>query len=253
MIDYFSSIGFTTLQWAVILLSGFLIGMSKAGIQGANLLILPFMAALLGGRNSAGFILPLLIMADVFAVTYYLKKCQWRFIPKLLPFSLVGLGAGLLTGQYISDRLFKMIMSIIILVCLILMLAKEVRKKEFQLPESRSLAGLTGVLGGFSTMIGNAAGPIMSLYFLAMGLPKAEFIGTVAWYFFIVNLIKVPLHVFVWHSITLESFLVNLTTLPLIALGIFVGIKTVHLIPEKAYRYFVIAITFIGAVRLLTG
>jgi uncharacterized membrane protein YfcA len=108
-----------------------------------------------------------------------------------------------------------------------------------------------GLLGGFATMIGNAAGPVMALYLLSMRLPKNQFIGTSAWFFLIVNLSKVPLHIALWKTITWPSFLFDLLMIPVIAVGAFLGIWLVRMLPEKAYRVFVIVSTLLAAVLLL--
>jgi len=91
----------------------------------------------------------------------------------------------------------------------------------------------------------------MALYLLSMRLPKNEFIGTAAWFFMIVNLFKIPFHVFAWETITLDSFLLDLTSIPAVALGAFVGITIVKKIPEQYYRWFIIATTALAALMMV--
>jgi uncharacterized protein len=105
-------------------------------------------------------------------------------------------------------------------------------------------------MGGFSTMIGNAAGPIMSVYLLSMNLQKNTYIGTTAWFFFIVNVFKLPLQIWGWHNITMKTLGFNLVLLPVIALGALAGIRVVKLMPENAYRWFIVAATFLSAIAL---
>jgi uncharacterized membrane protein YfcA len=100
-------------------------------------------------------------------------------------------------------------------------------------------------------MIGNAAGPVMSLYLLSIHLPKNKFIGTAAWFFLIINVIKVPFHVFSWHTITLQTLMVDIAGIPVILLGVFIGIKIVKIVPEKVYRYLIIVSTILAALLLL--
>lgn len=240
----------TTAQLLLMALTALLIGMGKVGVQGVNLLMIPVMASILGGRNSAGFILPLLIEADVFAVIYYHRKCEWKYVFKLIPWALGGIAIGLLTGHLVTDEYFKKILAGILLICLGLMIWQELKKAGLKIPDHWSLHMATGLSGGFATMIGNAAGPIMALYLLSMRLPKAVYIGTGAWYFFIMNLTKVPLHVFIWKTITVRSILLNLSLWPAIIAGAFLGVMIVKVIPEKAYRYFVILMTLATTIRL---
>jgi hypothetical protein len=109
---------------------------------------------------------------------------------------------------------------------------------------------IMGLAGGFATMIGNSAGPVFTLYFLAMRLTKKEFIGTGAWLYLIMNTGKLPLQVLVWKNITMTSLIPGLISIPFIALGIFLGIRIVNLFSEKVYRIFVI-VTTIGSSLLL--
>ena len=95
-------------------------------------------------------------------------------------------------------------------------------------------------------MIGNSAGPIMSIYLLTMYLPKNTFIGTKAWFFMIINLAKVPFHIFSWKTIDLKTVALDLAVLPAIMLGAFIGVKVVRLIPEKGYRILVIVTTVVA-------
>jgi hypothetical protein len=84
-----------------------------------------------------------------------------------------------------------------------------------------------------------------------MHLPKNSFIGISAWFFMIINFTKFPLQLFVWNNIKAETLMIDLMTLPAIALGAFLGFKVVKIIPEHAYRGFVIVITVITAFLLL--
>jgi uncharacterized membrane protein YfcA len=122
--------------------------------------------------------------------------------------------------------------------------------KSKHIPDNWWFAAILGLTGGFTTMIGNAAGPVMSLYLLTMHLPKNKFIGTAAWFFLIINVSKVPFHIFSWETITPQTVVVDLLGFPAILLGFFIGIKIVKIIPEKFYRYFIIASTIIAAFSL---
>ena len=132
-----------------------------------------------------------------------------------------------------------------------IMLWQTYYSKENEIPKSHWFARLAGLTGGFTTMVGNAAGPVMTIYFLSMKLPKQQFIGTAAWFFLLVNIFKVPFHIMSWETINLESFGLNLMMLPLILLGAFIGFKIVKLIPEKPYRVFILVSVGLSALRLL--
>lgn len=238
-------------QAVLFFLCALLTGMAKGGLKGIGLVIVPLMALVFGARESTGILLPMLIMADIMAVAYYRKFAEWRFIFMLLPATVAGIIIGLITGNNINARQFSAILSAIVILMLLMMILNDIlKKKDGNIPDNKGFAAIMGVSGGFATMIGNSAGPLFNLYFLAMRMPKKEFIGTGAWFFLIVNITKLPLHIFSWHTITKDSILVSLSALPAIAAGIIAGIYLVKLFPEKVYRYFVIIATVVSAVAL---
>ncbi|MEL6358138.1 MAG: TSUP family transporter, partial [Bacteroidota bacterium] len=99
----------------------------------------------------------------------------------------------------------------------------------------------------------NAAGPIMAVYLLSLRLPKNSFIGTAAYFFLLINLFKVPFHILSWKTITLETLTLNLWALPVILVGFWLGVRIVKRIPEQAFRYFVMIMTGLVAIKLLIG
>jgi uncharacterized membrane protein YfcA len=234
----------------MLLFTAFLIGMSKTGVAGVALFTIPIMAIIFGGKDSSGLMLPLLVMADLFAVTYYRRHVNWSYLVKLFPSAAVGVILATLIGNYIDDQLFRNVMGIIIFVSLAIMLWMETANKD-AIPDYMWFAILMGLLGGFTSMIGNLAAALMALYLLSMRLPKNEYIGTGAWFFLAVNVFKVPFHVFAWHTISLNSFYLNVALLPIIALGAFVGIRIVRIIPEKQYRWLILAATGIAAIIMV--
>lgn len=238
-------------QWFLFALCALMIGLAKAGISGAGLLVVPLMANIFGGRESVGIVLPMLIFADVYAVIYYNRHAEWKYVYKLLPWAITGILAGFFFGKSINDVQFKQTIAVLVLVGILLMIWQDVKGKRMNIPDNWWVAAILGLTGGFTTMVGNAAGPIMILYLLAMRLPKNSFIGTGAWFFFIVNLLKVPLHIFFWKTIVVKSFLLDLMALPVILLGAYLGIRVVRIIPEKAYRIFIITTTILSAAFLL--
>jgi uncharacterized protein len=241
----------TALEAGIFCLTGIAIGLDKTSIRGAAIIMIPFLASMLGGMMSVGFVLPALVLADIFALFYYRRKCEWKYILKLLPWSFAGIGIALFVGRNVSDDGFKRIMGIILIISLVLILLRELRKKEVRIPSNIYVSGPFGLGTGFSTMIGNAAGGLANVYLIAMNLPKEIFLGTGAWFFFIVNVSKLPLHAFVWKTITPRTLLLDLLMAPALFLGAFLGRKLAKRLPEKEFRYFLIGVTLFGAVRLL--
>ncbi|MEQ9100120.1 MAG: sulfite exporter TauE/SafE family protein [Imperialibacter sp.] len=237
--------------WMILSVS-VLIGMSKTGVHGAGMIAVPLLAAVFGGKQSSGFLLPILCLADIFGVVYYHRHAAWDHLWKLFPWAAAGTLLGTWVGNYIDDEAFKLIMAIIIFVSVGLMIWLEKRKKnEEKVPAYFWFAALMGVAGGFTSMVGNLAGSVMALYLLSVHLPKNSFIGTAAWFFMVLNWFKLPFHIFSWHTITVDSFLFDLVTLPAIGLGALIGVAIIKEIPEKQYRWFIIAMTVVAAFGML--
>ncbi|MGQ8365550.1 sulfite exporter TauE/SafE family protein [Glaciecola sp. 1036] len=249
MIDVFG-IAISLWDLGLLFVSAFFIGMAKTGVHGVGMLSVPVMAIIFGAKSSAGIVLPMLIMADIFAVIYYHRHANWGYLYKLFPAAAAGVVIATLIGDNISDAVFTQIMVLIIFASLGIMIWQETRKNKF-VPDYTWFAILMGTLGGITTMIGNLAGPVMAVYLLSMRLPKNEYIGTAAWFFLVINVFKVPFHIFVWDTITLSSFGLNAITLPAIALGAFIGIWIIKRFSDKRYRWLVILMTLIAAGAML--
>lgn len=243
-------LNFNGLQWATIIITALLVGFSKTGIGGTMMLVIPVLATVFGGKDSTGILLPMLLVGDIFAIWYYRRSVQWNNVFKPLPWALLGLALGVFIGNYISDRTFVMLIGIIVLLCLGILVYTEKKGKDFRVPNDAWFYILVGILSGFASMIGNAAGPIFSIYLLALGFQKNNFMGTNAWFFFIINLTKLPLQIFVWHNIGISSFTITIAMIPVITAGAALGFFVIKKINDKYFRYIVIGMTAIGAIRL---
>ena len=220
------------------------IGMAKTGLGGLGMIVVPVMANIFGAKSSTGILLLLLIMADFFGVRYYHMHADIRQLVKLIPSTIIGIVTGVFVGDQISDEYFQLLLVIVIISGVLMTVIK------VEIKERKIFSIIVGFLGGFVTMIGNAAGPIMSIYFLSMGFNKNKFIGTAAWFFLFVNLFKVPFHIFIWKTIDLEIFLFDLSLFPLILIGAIIGVWIVKKIPERPYKIFVIVSVVLSTFNL---
>ncbi len=236
--------------WLLTLGSAFLVGLSKSGIKGIGMISIPVMVWLYGAQASVGILLPILVFGDSMALIQYHKSGRIKEILKLFPFAAVGIIGAVLVGSYINDKQFKDAIAGILLLSLLIMLFNEIRGKKESLSNSVFFRSFFGITGGFATMIGNAAGPIFNLYILSMRLPKNSFIGTGAWFFLILNLFKVPFHIFSWHTITADTFHMDILMIPGILVGAIAGKRLVKLIPEKTYRFFIYVVIFISSIMM---
>jgi uncharacterized membrane protein YfcA len=236
--------------WLITLGCAWLVGVSKSGLKGIAMVTIPLLAHFYGGMASAGLLVPFLVFGDLFAIRYYYKSLQWEHIKKLYPYALAGIALALVVGEMISDNQFRNIIGISVLLCLGLIFYRDYSGVSDNFTRQNWFARTLGVSGGFATMIGNAAGPIFNLYLLSMRLPKNSFIATGAVFYLTLNLIKIPLHFFVWESISFDTLQLNFVMLPAVWIGSVTGKYLVRFIPEREFRIFVTVVIAISAVLL---
>ena len=238
---------YSPVNWLLILLAAFIIGLSKAGLKGIDMMNVTIMAIVFGGKASTGIVLPLLCITDIMAVTYYHRHAQWKHFWKLIPWMAIGVLIGVFVGKDLDEAIFKRIMAVIIILTIAIVVALEFRKNT-TMPENKLFGVGMGLVSGFTTMLGNLAGAFSNIYFLAMRLPKNNFIGTAAWVFLVVNLFKLPFQVFYWKNITLSTLQTDLFLSPALIAGFWAGVKIVSGIKDDSYRKIVIVLTLVGAV-----
>ena len=225
--------------------------MSKTGVQGLTILVIPLLALTFGAKTSTGIILPVLCFADIIGVSYYRRKAEWKYIIKLLPTAVAGFFLALWVDHLIPAAAFKHLMGACLVVVLAVMFWSQWKGKENILATHWWYSPMFGLLGGFTTMIGNAAGPVMAVYLLSIRMPKLAFVGTNVWFFLCVNFLKLPLQVFVWHNINLTTLAIDVYAIPFVLIGTYLGIRLVKLLPEKGFRIFTTIITVISVLVML--
>ncbi|WP_066187321.1 MULTISPECIES: sulfite exporter TauE/SafE family protein [Gracilibacillus] len=241
-------------EWIVVIFAGLLIGFSKAGVASMGILVVTIFMLLFPARESIGILLPLLMVGDLFAVIFYRRNVVWRYLLSLLPWVLLGILLGYLVLNVVTSEQLKPMIGILVLGLIILHMGQKKWGERFveMLPESKIFTYSMGILAGFTTMIGNAAGGVMTIYLLVKGLPKKEFVGTGAWFFLSVNIIKFPFYMSLG-IITTESLSFNALLIPVILIGALIGVKIIQIMPQKVFQTLVLLFAAIGAIRLLFG
>ncbi|WP_371602106.1 sulfite exporter TauE/SafE family protein [Streptomyces sp. NBC_01220] len=248
----------TLWQLAALAAATALVGFSKTAVSGANTISLAVFAAVLPARESTGVLLPILIAGDVLAVLTYRRHAHWPTLLRLFPAVAVGVVAGTLFMMWAGDAAVRTSIGAI----LIFMAGVTVwRRRTANAVEPAAEAGAPtpaerlrprsyGVLGGFTTMVANAGGPVMSLYLLSAGFRKLGFLGTSAWFFLIVNTSKVPFSVGLG-LIDARSLLLDACLLLFVLPGAWIGRKCVDRINQRLFERLVIAATVLGGLQLL--
>lgn len=238
---------FSTIHIILIFTGAFILGLAKAGLKGIDMLNVTIMALVFGGKASTGIVLPLLCVADIAAVIYYHRHAQWKHFWKLLPWMAIGILIGVYAGKDMNEALFRKIMATIIVITIVIIVVMEF-KKGYKVSDNPLFAASTGIAAGFTTMLGNLAGAFANVYFLAMRMPKNDFIGTAAWVFLVINLFKLPFQILFWKNITASSLQIDIVLLPGLAIGFLCGVKVVKHLKDDNYRKLVMLLTLFGAV-----
>jgi hypothetical protein len=235
--------------YVLVFISALAIGFNKAGLAGSGLVAIIFMATIFPAKQSTGIVLPLLIFADFFAVLFYRRHVRWKVVLRLLPFAVGGIFVGFFSMGRINSAQLRPIIGGVVLAMIALSLF--MKFKDIGVSSGNLWFSIfMGVFAGFTSMISNAAGPIMTIYLVSMKSDKMEFVGDRAWFFASVNLIKVPfsasLGLITWQSLGFDALL-----LPAVLAGAVSGYFLVKVIPQKLFQIIVLALAAVTAINLL--
>ncbi|QPE04826.1 sulfite exporter TauE/SafE family protein [Microbacterium schleiferi] len=239
----------SALAWVALATGAVVIGLSKAALPGAGTIAVVLFAAALPAKQSTGTILLLLIVGDALALLAYRRHADVRALLRLIPTVIAGILVGTLFLAFASDQWVRRTIGVILLVVIAVTLWRRWRTDDAAVPGAAA-AGFYGVLGGFTTMVANAAGPVMSMYFLAARLPVQVFLGTAAWFFAAVNVAKVPFSIGLG-LITPSGLLIDVILVPAVVVGALVGRRIASVISQRLFEQTVIVLTVVGAVYLL--
>jgi uncharacterized membrane protein YfcA len=267
--DLFSAYHFELHQWIFAVMAALCLGMSKTGFTGMSMLGVALMAEVWPARESTGVILPMLIFGDFFAVMLFSRHALWPEVWRVLPPAVLGVVIGFGIFRLLPGTIFGPVIGWIILVLVCLQLWQRSEAASRPLAElsgetvtsvngdqdrgnlrQTSLRWSLGALTGITTMLANAAGPVMTVYLLMMRLAKYEFVGTSAWFYCIINLTKLPFS-YSLGVINLSSLGFNLILLPAVAAGALAGRWLLKLVPQLWFERILLASSALAAVRLI--
>lgn len=241
-------------EWALLAVGAMLVGFAKTAVGGAGALAVACFALAVPARESTGALLPLLCIGDVIAVRIYHRHADWRILVRLLP----GVIPGLLLGSWFlsiadDEAARKIIGAVLLVMCGLQVYLRRNREAWEKTEARRHHLGWTvaiGVVAGFATMAANAAGPVTTLYLLAAGLPMLEFLGTAAWFYLVVNALKLPfsagLDLLTWSAVATDVLLV-----PALLVGACAGMLLVRRINQSSFEQIALWLTALAAGALL--
>jgi uncharacterized membrane protein YfcA len=240
-------------QWVLAAVAATCLGISKAGFAGMSLIHVLVFAMLFGARTSTGIVLPMLIVGDVCGASAFHRHARWDYIRRMLPPACLGVILAASFMRQLSDVVFKPVIGVVILTLTIMQLVRLQRPDWLgDVPHSRLFAWSLGLAAGATTMLANAAGPIITIYCLSVGLPKYEMVGTGAWLFFVLNTFKVPFSIALG-LIQGPTLLLNLVLTPAVVAGVLGGRWLVRRVPQQIFDRLILAFAALAALRLIAG
>ncbi len=238
-------------DWLLLAIAAFAIGITKSGFSGVSMVHVYLFASVFGAKDSTGIVLPMLIAGDIFAMSVYGKRANWSYVRRMMPPTLIGVVMGLLLMFQLPEAYNRPLIGLIILSLTVMQIIRLWKEKWLaNVPHAAWFAWSMGILVGLTTMLANAAGPVFGLYLLAIGLPKLEFVGTAAWFFLLLNIVKIP---FSWSLglIRLDTLALNAMLIPLIAVGLWVGTLVIRRIPQRLFDSLILVLTGAASIRML--
>jgi len=241
----------STTDWLLAALGAVGVGLAKGGIVAVSLVPVAIFALIFGARDSTGVLLPLLLVGDASAVIAFRQHARWPYIRRMLPPTIVGILFGVFFMARLDNLAFRPVIGWIILALVVLYAIRARWPDAFQhVPHARWFAWSAGLLAGVTTMLANSAGPVFTMYALAVGLPKFDFVGTAAWFFLIVNAFKVPFSAGLG-LVHADTLLLNLALAPCAILGVAIGRWLTPRIPQRLFDALLLAFAGIAALRLI--
>lgn len=238
-------------DWLLLAIAAFGIGITKSGFSGVSMVHVYLFASVFGAKDSTGIVLPMLIAGDIFAMSVYGKRANWSYVRRMMPPTLIGVVMGWLLMFQLPEAYYRPLIGLIILSLTVMQIIRLWKEKWLaNVPHAAWFAWSMGILVGLTTMLANAAGPVFGLYLLAIGLPKLEFVGTAAWFFLLLNIVKIP---FSWSLglIRLDTLALNAMLIPLIAVGLWVGTLVIRRIPQRLFDSLILVLTGAASIRML--
>lgn len=238
-------------MWALLVVAAIAIGISKSALPGAATLAVALFATALPAKESTGTMLILLLVGDVMAISMYHREADWAALKRLVPGVLAGVALGATFLHFASDEFTKRFIGALLLVLIAATMAL------MRLPKPPEIQGrlgraVYGTLAGFTTMAANAGGPVTTMYFLASKFSVMSFLGTTAWFFGIVNVLKLPFSIGLG-IIKPSTLWIDAVLAPVVIVSAFVGGWLAKRMHKQLFDAVVTVLTVASAAYLLVA
>jgi uncharacterized protein len=242
-------------DWSLQLLAGFavlFIGLSKAGFGGGlGMLTTPLCVLAFEPRVAIGVLLPLLCAGDIFSLYHYWGKWDRQNLKYLLPGVVLGVVMGVQLIGYFTPRQLNFAIGLLAVLFVTFQFIKErIFRAEGAFSPTHTLGIPCGIGAGFTSSMAHGAGPVVSMFLVPQKLPKEIYVGTTVLVFTWVNWIKMPF--FVAHDVvSLETLKLSLRYLPLIPIGVWLGVWLNRRFSEVLFTRLVYLFTFLTGLELM--
>jgi uncharacterized membrane protein YfcA len=243
---------FTSATWVLVVVASVLLGFSKTAVGGISMVSVAIFAAVLPARASTGLVLLLFLVGDVVALRAYTRFTDWTVLRRLAPAVAVGIATGALFLLVAADLAVRRTIGVILLVLVVVAAAQRGRRRgDDDVPgPSSSLMMSTGTISGFTSMVANAGGAILSLYLLRLRLPVMVFLGTTAWFFFVINVVKVPISLGLG-LLDWSTARATVVLSPAVVVGALAGRAVARRLSWETFEWVILIVTFAAALNLV--
>lgn len=236
--------------YVVLIVVALFIGLSKGGM-GAVLVILttPMLSLIMPTQSAISLALPLLIIGDVFALWFYWKTWDMRYIRLMLPPAILGIVVGTVLLASLDNITLRHILGIFTLIFVVYRIADQ-RFKSLDYHPRNWHGYLAGAASGLGSALANSGSPPFTAYMLLQDVSPQVFVGTMTLFFAIVNAIKVP-GLMIAGLLDLHTLLGVAWVIPAIPLGVLIGRWIIVRINKQAFEWFMLFILVVAAALLL--
>lgn len=269
-------------SWILVTLGALVVGFSKTALPGAGTIAVGLFALAMPAKESTAALLLLLIVGDLTALWVYRREPDLKMLVRLIPSVMGGVVIGTIFFATVGGEVVRGTIGIILLTLVAVTVWRRRRAEGAKAavatsgesgsegPAAQAQPGrgatvgpaetsgrriwvsraIYGLLGGFTTMVANAGGPVMTMYFYAMRLPVLTFLGTAAWFFAIVNILKLPFSASLG-LFSRDTFVMDAMLIPVVLLGALVGVKVAKRFSQGVFEKAVLVLTVVSALGLL--